>query len=101
MRKHLLLAVLSLPALALAQVTPKTSETKVESTTTTPSTTDSAKTEKTVKQKSDGSSSTVVEHTAKHDAPGTKSDKKTHSKSTVEKDASGTVTKTEATAEKK
>jgi hypothetical protein len=100
MSKHLLFAVLAVPTLALAQATPKTSETKVESTTTTPSTTDSSKTEKTVKQKSDGSTTTVVEHKAKHDAPGTK-DKATHTKSTVEKNASGSVTKSESSTEKK
>jgi hypothetical protein len=101
MRKSLLMAVLALPTLALAQVTPKTSETKVESTTTTPSTTDTAKTDKTVKQKSDGSTSSTVEKTAKHDAPGTKNDKKTHTKSTTEKSPSGSVTKSETTEDKK
>ena len=100
MRKNLLLAVLAVPALALAQATPKTTETKVESSTTTPSTKDSATTEKTVKQKSDGSSTTVKETTTKHDAPGT-ADKTTHTKSTVAKDPSGSVTKAETSTEKK
>ena len=87
MRKQLLIAALMLPTLALAQDTTKTTQT----TTTTP-TTSTATTQKTEKQKADGTSSTVVEQSSKNDASGL-NDKKT-TKVTVDKNASGAVTKT-------
>lgn len=100
MRKQLLMTALVLPGLAFAQATKMSSETKVESTTSTPATKTQVTSDKTVKEKTDGSSSTVVEHTATHQAS-SKPTHKTHTKTTVEKNAAGSVTKSETVEEKK
>jgi hypothetical protein len=100
MRKQLLMAALVVPSLALAQATKMTSETKVESTTATPSTKSDATSDKTVQQKSDGSSSTTVEKTATQKSSAHPTHK-THTKTTVEKDAAGSVTKSESVQDKK
>lgn len=100
MRRQLLIGALVLPCLALGQATKTSSETKVESTTKTPDSKTDATTDKTVEHKTDGSTSTVVEHSAK--STGTsKPTHKTHTKKTVEKDASGNVTKSETVQDKK
>jgi hypothetical protein len=100
MRKQLLMAALAVPSLALAQATKMSSETKVESTTTTPSTKTQVTTDRTVKQKTDGSSSTVIEKSATQKASAQPTHK-THTKTTVEKSADGTVTKAETETDKK
>jgi hypothetical protein len=100
MRKQMLMAALIVPSLALAQATKMSSETKVESTTTTPSTKSEVTSDKTVKQKTDGTSSTVVEQTATQKSSA-KPTHKTYSKTTVEKNAAGSVTKSETEQEKK
>jgi hypothetical protein len=100
MRKQLLIGALVFPALVFAQATKMTSETKGESTTTTPSTKDQVKTDKTVEKKTNGSSSTTVEKTATHQAADQPT-KKTHTKKSVDKSPNGTVTKSETVNEKK
>ncbi len=100
MRKQLLIGALVFPCLALGQATKTSSETKVESTTKTPDTKSDVTTDKTVKQNTDGSSSTVVEHSAKKEAS-SQPTKKVHTKKTVEKDANGNVTKSEMVQDKK
>ena len=99
MRTQLLIAVL-LPGVALAQATKLSSETKVESSTTTPTAKSEASTEKTFQQKSDGTSTTVVEHTTAYKSQHSPT-KKTHTKQTVERSANGSVTKSESVSEKK
>ena len=100
MVKQLVVAALVVPTLALAQATKSSAETKVESTTITPSSKTQVTSDKTVKEKSDGSSTTVVEHTATKQASA-KPTHKTHTKTTVDKDAAGSVTKTQTVEEKK
>jgi hypothetical protein len=100
MRRQLLMAALVGPSLALAQAAKMSSETKVETTTTTPSTKTQVTTDRTVKQKTDGSSSTVVEKTATRKASAQPTHK-THTKTTVERNAAGSVTKAETEQEKK
>jgi hypothetical protein len=100
MRKQLLMAALAVPSLALAQATKMSSETKVETTTTTPSTKTQVTTDKTVNQKTDGSSSMMVEKTATQKASAQPTHK-THTKTTLEKNAAGTVTKAETETDKK
>jgi hypothetical protein len=100
MRKQLLIGALVIPCLALAQATKTTSETKVESTTNTPNTQSDVTTDKTVKQKTDGSTSSTMEHTTTQKAS-SQPTKKTHTKKTVEKDANGNVTKSETINDKK
>jgi hypothetical protein len=100
MRMQLLAAALVVPSLAFAQATKMSSETKVETTTTTPSTKSEVTSDKTVKQKTDGSSSTVVEKTATQKSSAQPTHK-THTKTTVEKNAAGSVTKSETVQDKK
>jgi len=100
MRTQILMAALVMPSLALAQATKMSSETKVETTTTTPSTKTQVTSDKTVSQRTDGSSSTVVEKMATQKSPA-KPTHKTYTKTTVEKNAAGSVTKSETEQEKK
>jgi hypothetical protein len=100
MRKQILIGALVLPCLAFAQATKTSSETKVESTTSTPDTNTKATSDKTVKTNADGSSSAVTEKSAKSAATGQPT-KKSHTKKTVEKAPDGTVTKSETVKDSK
>ncbi len=102
MRTQLITAVCAglLSTVALAQATKMSSETKVESTATTPTSKSEAMTDKTVQRKSDGSSTTVVEHTTTQQAD-YKPTQKTHTKQTVERSPTGSVTKSETVNESK
>jgi hypothetical protein len=99
MRKQVLIGALVFPCLAFAQATKTSSETKVESTTTTPDTKTKVTSDKMVKQNTDGSSSAVTEKSAKSEATGQPT-KKSHTKKTVEKAPDGTVTKSETLKDK-
>ncbi len=72
-------------------------ETKVESAPTSKS---QATTDRTVQQKTERSSTTVVEHTTIHPAK-QKPTQKTHSKQTVERSPTGSVSKSETVNESK